>query len=180
MAGHWEIGVAEPTMRIFHFPVPGMGYQVAVPGPHAARKKLGSKQKPLKSKVLPTELDIDGPTSNVAYQAALGNPSLVISPQELGFLPSNYWLTTSVTFTNLVGQFFQRKNNANCRFPHKLFNALSLVEHSPAMFSLLGVKWVTDRIFKVGRLVFTRLLGISSIDGGLFHRQGNLPSHGFC
>jgi hypothetical protein len=83
------------------------------------------------------------------------------------------------TFADLVTKFFQRKNNANCRFPHKLYNALALVDHSPALFSLIGVQWITDRIFKVDKLVFGRLLGITSIDGGLFHRQGNFPSHGF-
>jgi hypothetical protein len=38
---------------------------------------------------------------------------------------------------------------------------------------------VTDRIFKVDKLIFGRLLGITAIDGGLFHHQGNFPSHGF-
>ena len=27
--------------------------------------------------------------------------------------------------------------------------------------------------------MFARLLGISSCDGGLFHKQGNFPTHGF-
>jgi hypothetical protein len=72
-----------------------------------------------------------------------------------------------------VTKFFQRKNSANCRFPHKLFHALSL-------FGLVGVRWVTDRIFKVDKYIFGRFLGIDSIDGGFFHRQGNIPSHGFA
>lgn len=39
--------------------------------------------------------------------------------------------------------------------------------------------WVKDTVFKVDKCVFGRLLGIKSYDGGLFHSQGNFPSHGF-
>jgi hypothetical protein len=104
----------------------------------------------------------------------------MFSPPALGFLPSNYWLTMDATFGDVVAKFFQRKNNANCRFPHKLFNALTLVAENPALFPLIGVRWVTDRVFKLDKLIFGRLLGIASVDAGLLHKQGNLPSHGFA
>jgi hypothetical protein len=119
-----------------------------------------------KAKVLPQDLDGDFPWSNAAYDAAVKNPSLIVSPQALGFLPSNYWLNQESTFGDLVTKFFQRKNNANCRFPHKLFNALSVVEKDKSMWNLMGVKWITDAVFKVDKLIFGRLLGITSIDGG--------------
>ncbi|OHS96154.1 hypothetical protein TRFO_37668 [Tritrichomonas foetus] len=146
----------------------------------ATKQRQARQQKTPKAKVMPTELDIEGPMSNEAYQAALSDNQLTVSPQALGFLPSNYWLNLDSTFGDLVTKFFQRKNNANCRFPHKLYNALSIVEQDPKMYNLLGVKWLTDEVFKVDKLIFGRVLGISSIDGGLFHRQGNFPSHGFC
>jgi hypothetical protein len=92
-------------------------------------------------------------------------------------LPSNYWLAVDATFGELVSKFFQRKNNANCRLPVKLYNAL--VEHAPEMFSLIGVQWMTDPVFKVDKLIFGRMLGISAIDWSLFHQQGNSSSHGF-
>ena len=142
--------------------------------------RKGSRKAQPKAKVLPSELDIEGPTSNETYKSALNDSQLTVSPQALGFLPSNYWLNLDSTFGDLVTKFFQRKNNANCRFPHKLYNALSIVEQNPNMYNLLGVKWVTDKVFKVDKLLFGRVLGISSIDGGLFHQQGNFPSHGFC
>jgi hypothetical protein len=145
-----------------------------------APKKSQSRNKQPKAKVLPAELDIDGPSSNAEYQAALSDGSIAFSPQALGFLPSNYWLAVDVTFGDLVTKFFQRKNNANCRFPHKLYNALVIVERDPAAFNLFGVEWITDQIFKVDKLIFARLLGIGAVDGGLFHRQGNFPSHGFA
>jgi hypothetical protein len=165
----------------FPFPggqIPGMLYDGRpVPRPS---KKGQHKVKEQKTRTLPPDLDVDGPSSNVEYQTALANGRLVFSPQALGFLPSNYWLAVDTSFGDLVTKFFQRKNNANCRFPHKLYNALALVEHTPVMYGLVGVSWVTDRIFKVDKLIFGRLLGIMAIDGGLFHRQGNFPSHGFA
>jgi hypothetical protein len=145
----------------------------------APAKKSHRKSATPKQKQLPPDLDGAGPSSNLSYQAALMDLSLVFSPHTLGFLPTNYWLAMDVTFGDLVGKFFHRKNNANCRFPHKLYNALTLVEHRPPLFGWVGAMWITDHIFKIDKLIFGRLLGISAIDGGLFHRQGNFPSHGF-
>jgi hypothetical protein len=172
MAATGEMTPVDPNAGFFGFAPPGIPYHVRPPP-----KK--PKPKPRKIPSLPHELEADGPCSNTQYEAALSNPSLMVSPQTLGFLPSNYWLTLDTTFGDIVAKFFQRKNNANCRFPHKLFNALVLVSHNPALFHFVGVRWVTDRIFKVDKLVFGRLLGIGSVDAGLLHKQGNLPSHGF-
>jgi hypothetical protein len=169
-------GDVPPGDRAYPYAVPGLPFDVTM-GPLPAKK---SKPKAPKTKLLPLELESEGPGSNLAFQAAIANPSLVFSPQELRFLPSNYWLTMDANFGDLVTKFFQRKNNANCRFPHKLFNALALADHNPSLFSLIGVRWVTDRIFLADKFIFGRLLGINSIDGGLFHRQGNFPSHGFA
>lgn len=49
----------------------------------------------------------------------------------------------------------------------------------PFYIEFLGVEWLTDKILKVDKKVFARLLGIRTIDGSLFHQQGNFPSHGF-
>jgi hypothetical protein len=159
---------------------------VPIPGFLTDLLRSNQSQKPPRAKrgarvrQLPPELDTEGPASNAEYSQALVNPSLSFSPHELGFLPSNYWLPEDTTFADFVTKFMQRKNNANCRFPHKLYNALSLVEHTPSFFHLLGVQWVTDRVFKVDKAIFGRVLGIMAVDGGLFHRQGNFPSHGFA
>lgn len=158
-------------------------YQASqMPPPFLEQQRLPvrkPRQKTPRTKVLPPELNIDGPSSNTVYQSSLLDNNLTLSPQALGFLPSSYWLALDTTFGDLVTKFFQRKNNANCRFPHKLYNALAIVEKYEKLFNILGVKWITDTVFKVDKYIFGRLLGISSIDGGLFHRQGNFPSHGF-
>jgi hypothetical protein len=132
-----------------------------------------------KVKTLPTALDAPGRDSNEAFAQKLEDINPTISPQALGFRPASYWLNTSLTFGDLVNKFFHRKNNSSCRFPHKLYNALALVDSNESYWPLVGVKWVTDCVFMVDKIVFGRLLGIGSFDGGLFHRQGNFPSHSF-
>jgi hypothetical protein len=83
-----------------------------------------------------------------------------ISPQSLGFVPSDYWLNADYSFGELVSRFFHRKNRASY--------ALRLVDGNPTMFNLVGVKWLTEMAFLVNKLIFGRLLGISALDGASF------------
>lgn len=145
--------------------------------PKDIRKKRETKAP--KPKKLPEELSGEGESSNSFYENALHSKNITFNPKVLGFLPTSYWASGDITFGELVSSFFQRKNTSNCRFPHKLFDALSIVESNPQMFNLFGVKWLNDTIFEVDKFIFGRLLGLNSIDGGLFHGQGNFPSHGF-
>ena len=107
------------------------------------------------------------------------DPKIVFNPHKLGFIPSGFWPDQEFTFGQLVRDFFQRKNNANSRFFHKLFNALKISESDPFYAVYLGVEWVNETVLKVDKKVFARLLSIKTIDGSLFHQQGNFPSHGF-
>jgi hypothetical protein len=43
----------------------------------------------------------------------------------------------------------------------------------------LGVEWASPSVIRVDKFAFARLLGIKTIDGSLFHQQGNFPTHGF-
>jgi hypothetical protein len=47
------------------------------------------------------------------------------------------------------------------------------------MIKLVGVTWVTETIIKVYKYPFAKLLNITAVDGGLFHKQGNFTRHGF-
>ena len=67
----------------------------------------------------------------------------------------------------------------HCKFPIKLYNALKITECRPDLLPYVGVEWITDTVFRVHRDEFARLIGVRAIDGGLFHQQGNFPSHGF-
>ncbi|KAH0785368.1 hypothetical protein GPJ56_010779 [Histomonas meleagridis] len=150
-----------------------------IPAQLSGKTKRKTKRTEPKVKTLPAILDGDFPESNENYTKMLQDETLLLSPSELGFVPSGFWVSSTVTFCDTVHNFFQKKNNSNCRFPHKLYNALQLVEKKPEMYPYVGVKWLSDVVFKVDKYIFGRLLGITSFDGGLFHSQGNFPSHGF-
>ena len=124
-------------------------------------------------------ISADFNTDEARFYAVCADPSLIFNPARLGFIPPNLWEDRNMTFGECVSEFFQRKNNANSRFSHKLFNALRLSEFNPIFTPFVGVKWINENILRVDKRAFARLLGIKSIDGSLFHQQGNFPSHGF-
>lgn len=117
--------------------------------------------------------------SSISFQQALVNPAFKFNPRTLGFIPSSFWADKPTSFEQMRADFFTRKNNSNCRFPHKLYNALILSELRPEFVDLVGCQWVDDKTIKINREKFARLLGIKSVEGSLFHKQGNFPSHGF-
>jgi hypothetical protein len=107
------------------------------------------------------------------------DPYLLVNPVELGFAPAGPWADEKIHFTQIVTDFFQARHTASRRFPYKLFNALVLGESDPTYKELTGVAWATDSILRVDKIVFANLLGLHSIDGSIFHQQGNYPTHGF-
>ena len=112
--------------------------------------------------------------------AELCNDSSVqINPYQIGFIPHNYFRNEFYTFGSIVGDYFQKKNNPNCRFLHKLYNAIKLGEAYPEYLNYVGVSWISKEVIQVSKYRFARLLGIKTVDGSLFHRQGNFPSFGF-
>lgn len=117
--------------------------------------------------------------SDQMFNDLCANRATTLNPHQLGFIPSFFWPTKDIPFVDLVYDFFQRKNNANCRFLHKLYNALRMATVSPVYADMAGVVWVTPAVIKVNKGQFARLLGIKSIDGSLFHQQGNFTTHGF-
>jgi len=137
---------------------------------------------------LPTRSQFDFALPRVAFPSpfvmtefmvACQSSALRFNPKQLGFIPSNLWVDRETDFSQTVSDFFRRKNNQNCRFIHKLYNGLRLVEADSMFLPFVGVSWLNASILKVDKVVFARLLGIRSIDGSLFHQQGNFPSHGF-
>lgn len=113
------------------------------------------------------------------FESICADKALTFNPKKLGFIPSKFWEDKEMTFGELVTNFFRRKSNSNNRFYHKLFNALKISEDDPFYSEYVGVEWANPKVIKVDKKKFARLLGIKSIDGSLFHHQGNFPSHGF-
>ena len=113
------------------------------------------------------------------FQNICLDKTVTINPHKLGFIPSPFWPDQEIPFGDIVADFFQRKNNVNCRFSHKLYNAIQIGKLLPNMKQYAGVEWLSETILKVNKKQFARLLGIHSIDGSLFHQQGNFSTHGF-
>ena len=119
------------------------------------------------------------PDTEHLFEEAIKDPSLVFDPARLGVIPTQAWPEGEPTFGSLVTEFFQKRNSSNCRFIHKLFNALQIAKAAPNLCRVLGVEWIAHNILRVDKYAFARLLKIRTIDGSLFHQQGNFPSHGF-
>lgn len=117
--------------------------------------------------------------NSIDFDKVCMDASFTINPRALGFVPSSAWSSDPISFGVLVATFFRRRNSANCKFHHKLFNALRLTQAFPELLPHVGVEWATEKVFRVHRNAFARLLGLRTVDGSLFHQQGNFPSHGF-
>jgi hypothetical protein len=107
------------------------------------------------------------------------NANVTLNPAALGFIPVYFWPNKEFQFGDLVCDFFQRKNNVNSRFLHKLYNALRISTLSQTWAELVGVSWAAPFVIRVTKGQFARLLGLKAVDGSLFHQQGNFTTHGF-
>jgi hypothetical protein len=181
-----------PTQVQFDFesssvpsPPPSHTHQHFIPAPIAAGGALQSRRTHRK---LPKVFSYTKRSSGRRQISNVSDPDFVnfcrdrnavLNPLWLGFIPASAWDDCEVTFGTLVTDFFQRKNNASCRFVHKLYNALRITTEDPFYFQYVGVQWISDSVMKVDKHIFAQLLGIKSIEGALFHLQGNFPSHGF-
>ena len=113
------------------------------------------------------------------FNEYMSSSIITINPVDYGFIPSYFWPNKQILFRDIVFDFFQRKNNVNMRFIIKLYNAIILGSVSDVFYQITGVRWVNDYVIEVTKGSFARLLGIKTIDGSLFHQQGNFPTNGF-
>lgn len=103
-------------------------------------------------------------------------------PNKIGLVPFEFFSkygNRPITITQFVTEFLQTRMSKNTRFQFKLFNILRLTLLYPDLAEPFGAKWVNDHIIKIEKTAFASALGIKTIDGSLFHRQGNFPCHGF-
>lgn len=119
------------------------------------------------------------PLKSMTFDELCSDPTVRVRPKQMGFIPHTAWTDEPISFGLLVTSFFRRRNSVHSKFPYKLLNALRLCEKCPDFIPHVGVQWITDSIFRVERNVFAKLLGVKTVEGGLFHQQGNFPSHGF-
>jgi hypothetical protein len=121
----------------------------------------------------------DAATAPSPLGQVFDDAAVALNPPILGFIPVHFWPNKEVRFLDLVYDFFQRKNNVNARFLHKLYNALRISTIAPAWAEIVGVRWESPVVIRVNKEQFAQLLGIKAINGSLFHKQGNFTTHGF-
>lgn len=105
--------------------------------------------------------------------------SHIINPRELKFIPHSEWSNQIYSLSDLHQIFFRKRNGLGRMFPIKLYNALLITKKYPESFKYIGVKWVGKDLILVNSKTFAALLGIRSVQGGLFHKQGNFSRHNF-
>ena len=119
------------------------------------------------------------PIEERSFDDVINDNLVTINPFELGFIPKAMWENDYTSFGSVVASFFRKRNSSQTKFTYKLCNALKLSESKPEFIPHVGIEWATDTIIRVHREAFARLLGVKTVEGSLFHQQGNFPSHGF-
>lgn len=106
-----------------------------------------------------------------------------IYPHKIGMVPyeffKKYGKDQSVSITTIVKEFFRSRMTKYTKFQYKLFDMLRLSLIYPKLGDLLGCSWINDKVFMIEKNAFACALGIRTIEGSLFHKQGNFPCHGF-
>jgi hypothetical protein len=103
----------------------------------------------------------------------------ILRPVDLGFLPKTEWMPDQLSLWDLRQMYFTRRNGVARQFEYKLYNALLITSAFPEAYEFVGAVWVNDQIMKIHARSFASLLGIHTVQGGLFHKQGNFSRHGF-
>jgi hypothetical protein len=160
------------AIRPFTLVLPGLSQPISDP----PVKQIFPLLEPPPSMSILKILSLTEPRS---FEEACASMHLTLHPGQLGLIPREAWPNYAIPFGVLIVTFFQKRNSKHCRFPYKLYNALLIINQCPQFYPFVGIRWVTDEVLIVEKFVFARLLGLRSVDGGLFHQQGNFPSHGF-
>jgi len=126
------------------------------------------------------ELEFDENAENV-NTTINNNPLLdtMIDTVFLSLYPKDIWASGKMTARQIIDQFFKRRSSKKMPFHYKLYNALQITNHNSQLVPLFGAQWVSQNVFKIYRMPFARILGVASINGALFNKQGSLPTHGF-
>lgn len=99
---------------------------ILYPSPLQPLSQISINKKHYRQRSLPTEQPFLLPDDHFFF-AACFDTTLIIEPKALNFIPSSFWKEKAVTFGDLVRDFFQKKNHANSRFSHKLYNSEDII-----------------------------------------------------
>ncbi|OHT11561.1 hypothetical protein TRFO_18916 [Tritrichomonas foetus] len=120
---------------------------------------------------------------DMTFEEAYSNDTLYLMPTALKLLPEKYWESQpkTLTFKQLVDDYFKQTRNNNATFMLKLYNLLMITSNVPMLEKAIGIKWVSPRVIEVSRLGLVNIFKVreSTVDGAMFHRQGNFSTHQF-
>lgn len=121
--------------------------------------------------------------STQSFNMAMSNRSLVFQPMTLSFEPYEYWLfqERSLSFNDLVCKFFRHNKTNFTKFMYKLYDMLRITTVFPSLKQAVGVYFINDVAISVDKYAMINMLSLNpkNVDGSLFHKQGNFPTHGF-
>lgn len=127
----------------------------------------------------PTQNQTEQNENRQRYEYPPGVMDTIIDTIYLRLYPTDIWDSSRLTAKQVVEQYFKRRSSKKMPFHYKLYNALQITSQHPNLVGVFGAQWITDTVFKIYRLPFANLLGVASINGALFNKQGSLPTHGF-
>jgi hypothetical protein len=84
-----------------------------------------------------------------------------------------------MSLLELRQMYFTRRNGVCRQFDYKLYNALCITMKFPNAYEFVGAIWISASIMKIHAQAFANLLGVHTVQGALFHKQGNFARHGF-
>lgn len=123
------------------------------------------------------------PTQVPSFEDVYNDETCIINPTQIHLLPEKYWSQQSptLTFAQMVNSYFKQNRTQNSTFMLKLYNLLLISINYPILEKALGVRWVNDNVIEVSRSGLVNIFNLreNTVDGSMFHRQGNFPTHKF-
>ena len=118
-----------------------------------------------------------------SFNMAMSNRSLLFQPMALSFEPYEYWLfqERTLSFNDLVCKFFRHNKTNFTKFMYKLYDMLRITTVFPSLRHAVGVYFINNVAISVDKYAMINMLALNpkNVDGSLFHKQGNFPTHGF-
>ena len=118
------------------------------------------------------------------FSSAMSDKTLILNPYQLKLEPISFWEENQndFTFEKLVNTFFRIDKNRVAKFIYKLYDMLLITKKMPMLKGIIGVNWITNRIFSVNVNCISSMLNLvpSTADFILFGENQAFPQHGFC